>query len=168
VDTVDLRDGVWQVEEFQSTASRFPWLALHQDGDAVRWQPYPEAQSADEALALANARAGKECRSFSGKMAAINRKHGVRKEKAAVEAAYEAERDIRSAIAKAPPTGAPAIAVKLAAWIDGQEPRIDPDGGYDEIDAACVVSVYRHVVEACGYDPLAEKKAMRKSRKAAA
>jgi hypothetical protein len=77
VDTVALRDGVWKVEEFQPKASRSSWLALHQGGDAVRWQSYPEAQSADEALALANARAGKECRSFSGRMAAINRKHGV-------------------------------------------------------------------------------------------
>jgi hypothetical protein len=43
------------------------------------------------------------------------------------------------------------------------------DGIFDQIDAACVVSVYRHAVEAGGYDPLAEKKkAMRNSRKEAA
>jgi hypothetical protein len=158
VETVALRGGVWHVEEFQSKASRCPWLALHQEGDAVRWQPYSEAQSADQALSLSNASAGKECRSFSGKMAAINRKHGVSKAKAAVEAAHEAERDIRTAIAKAPAAGALTIAVKLAAWIDGQELDADPDGNFDEIDAACVESVYLHAVGACGYDPMAEKR----------
>jgi hypothetical protein len=75
---------------------------------------------------------------------------------------------MRIAIAKAPVTGSLAIPVKLAAWIDGQELRFDPVGDYDEIDAACVMSVYRHAVEACGYDPLAEKKAMHNSRKEAA
>jgi hypothetical protein len=169
VDTVALRDGVWHVEEFQSKASRFPWLALHQEGDAVRWQPYPEAQSADQALSLSNARAGNECRSFSGKMAAINRKHGVRHAKAATAAAHEAERDIRSAIAEAPAAGALAVAVKLATWIDGQGFDADPNGAFDQIDAACVVSVYYHAVAACDYDPLAEKrKVMRNSRKEAA
>jgi hypothetical protein len=88
-------------------------FALHQDGDAVRWQPYPEANGADKALVLANARAGKECRSFSAKMAAINRQHGVRKAKVAVTAAHEAERAIRSAIAKAPAAGALAIASEV-------------------------------------------------------
>jgi hypothetical protein len=44
-----------------------------------------------------------------------------------------------------------------------------PNGIFGQIDAACVVSVYRHAVEAGGYDPLAEKKkAMRNSRQEAA
>ena len=76
---------------------------------------------------------------------------------------------VRSQIAKAPVTGAMAIAIKLAMGIHeclNSEP--DAEGDFDEIDAACVLSVYQRAVEACGYDPVAEmKKASERGRVAA-
>jgi hypothetical protein len=160
-----LRESVWHVHEFQSKASHVPWLAGKQDDDPTRWHPYPDAQSEEEALALSEARAKKEVRSFKAKVGAINRKIGHRKAKAAVNDLWEASRAVRSEIATASITGATALAVKLALWAEGNHDYRDPDpeGCFEEIEAAGLESIYRHAVEQCGFDPVAALNAARKS-----
>jgi hypothetical protein len=61
VPTVANREGVWHVEEFQSKPFHLPCLQdYRRDDDAVRWQPYPAAQSEEEALELSKSRADSE------------------------------------------------------------------------------------------------------------
>jgi hypothetical protein len=148
-----LKDGVWHVLEGQLDP-RDPERYV----SAERWQPYPTAKTAEEAYAMSEARAAKELRSLRSKRAAISRKHGVRKTEAATSDAHEASRSIRSAIAKAQATSAAAIAVKLAMYFDGGSAPTDadPDGRFDEIEAAGIESIYRHAVAECGFDPLAD------------
>jgi hypothetical protein len=120
VDTVANRDGVWHVKEFQSKPFHLPRLSSYREcEDAVRWQPYPDAQNEEEVLALSDERAERECRSFKAKAAAISRKHGARKAKEAVNDAWEESRAVRRAIANAPATTAVARAVKIAMYLDG-------------------------------------------------
>jgi hypothetical protein len=159
VGTVKQQDGVgpWLVKEYQPASSPHP-APLYTGNSSVRWQPYPEASTADEAYAMATARADKEWRSLRGKLGAIERKHRHRALEAAVEAGNDASRDIRLAIAQAPTTGPLAVAVKLAAWADWNvmPETIDPDEGrLDMIDGGGLGSVYAWAVEACGFDPIA-------------
>lgn len=57
--------------------------------------------------------------------------------------------------------------MKLALWLDYNDPGdADPDGCFDEIDTAALISVYRQAVTDCGYDPYAELKALRERAEA--
>ena len=155
-------DGPWLVREYQSVAADHPFGVFYRDGYPVRWQPYPEASTADEAYDIATARADKEWRSYRAKSGAISRKHKHRALKAAVETASDACGDIRQEIAETPTSGPLATAVKLALWAYGNDtdPRrtagtiLEIDGRLDKLEHAALWSVYTAAVTACGYDPL--------------
>ena len=162
--------GPWLVWEYQPRAADHPFVNGRRDGNRMRWQPYPEAASADEAYATAVARAEKEWRSFDGKRSAISRKHQVRKFKAGVNAASDACGLVRHDIASAPVTGALAIAIKLGLWGYGTDMDYksapSPLDHWDHIEAAALASLYKHAVSESGFDPLAlAREAMRKHEK---
>ena len=153
--------GPWLVKEFQPASAQHPYACY--SGDLpVRWQPYPEATTVDDAYGVAKARADKEWRSYRAKSGAISRKHKHRALKAAVETASDVCGDVRQEIAEAPASGPLATAVKLALWAYGSD--IDPrrtagtileiGGEYDVLEHAALWSVHTAAVTACGYDPL--------------
>jgi hypothetical protein len=164
--------GPWLVWEYQPLAANHPFVKRRSDGDPLRWQPYPEANSAEEAYATATARSEKEWRSFDGKRSAISRKHQVRKFEAGVETASDVCCNIRREIAKVPVTGALALAIKLGVWGYGNDIDLkSPMAGrrasnFEDIETASLVSLYRHAVLESGFDPLARAhEAMRKHYK---
>jgi hypothetical protein len=169
-DTTELRGGMgpWRVKEYQPKAETYPFVS-YREGYPVRWQPYPEA-GRDEAYAMATARAEKEWRSFDGRRAAISRKYQVRKIEAAAKAANHACQILRYEIAIAPVTSALARAIKLGVRVydqgmDNRPPK--PSYCFDEQGAAATMSVYRHAVAECGFDPAATARtAMRKCERA--
>ncbi len=168
-------DGPWLVREYQPSAADRPFGIFYRDEYPVRWQPYPEAKSADDAYAMASARAEKEWRSFNGKRSVISRKYQVRKFNAGVDAASDACCDVRREIAEAPVTGELALAIKLGVWAYGNDIDLKPSiaerhaWNFDDIEMAALASVYKHAVSECGFDPMSRaREAMRKHYKASA
>jgi hypothetical protein len=167
--------GPWLVWEYQPRATDHPFVKRRLDGNPTRWQPYPEAKSADDAYAMATARAEKEWRSLNGKWSAIARRHQVRKFEAGVDAVSEACCAVRREIAEAPVTGALALAIKLGVWAYGNDIDLKSSmagrhaSNFDEIEMAALLSVYKHAVSECGFDPMTRaRETMRKHYKASA
>jgi hypothetical protein len=165
-------DGPWLVSEYQPLAADHPFVVFYRDGYPLRWRSYPKAASADEAYDMATTRAAKEWRSFDGKRSAISRKHQVRKFNAGVDAASDACCDVRREIAEAQVTGALALAIKLGVWAYGNDIDLKPSiagrhaWNLDDIEMASLVSVYKHAVSECGFDPVARaRETMRKHYK---
>lgn len=151
--------GPWLVKEYQPSGEHHPYTQ-YRDGCPIRWQPYPEAETADDAYAMAKARTDKEWRSFEARRGAISRKHEVRNFKAEAKAANEACRALRYEIAVAPVTGVLSLALKLGVRVYDQEmdrkpPEPDQSDCFDEMADAATMSIYRHAVAECGFDPVA-------------
>lgn len=155
--------GPWLVKEYQP--ARYDYPHYRADDCPTRWQPYPEAETAEAALAAAKARAEKDWRSHRGKRAAITRKLGLKAADAAAEAMHEACIDIRLLIAKTPSDTPYGAAVKLAmalvcmiALNHGEEPDATDLKGAEH---ASLLSAYRVVAKLSGYDPVEAWKAAR-------
>ncbi len=113
-------------------------------------------------MALAQARADKEWRSFRAKRGAISRKHRCIKLKLAVEQTNDGTVQIAREIIAAPCSGPIARAVKLAlaAELEGEfylSSKSEPDSGYHTRDCqqSAYLSIYREAVKNGGYDPAA-------------
>ena len=134
------------------------------DDNPIRWQPYPEASTAEEAHAIATTRAEKEWRSFEARAGAIKRRHRVRPLEAERERRHDVTVAIAREIAEAPCDGSAAMAVKMALCLSGFlgeaedhyiDPSADPDFGFAIVDAehAAMGSLYRALAKSGGYDP---------------
>jgi hypothetical protein len=132
----------------------------------MRWTEYPEAKTPAEAREMSLSRGARDERSHRAKIGWINHKYKVREREAEAQAANYACQVLRYEIAMAPVTGALATAIKLGVWVydQGWDNRLPkPSDCFDDQGAAATMSVYRHAVAECGFDPAATARtAMRK------
>lgn len=157
----DEDEGAWLVLEFLPT--RHTDMEQYSDGE-TRWQPYPEAETGDEAYSLATVRAVKDQRSYKAKVGAVHQRHGDKRLKALVHEGHDRAAGIIEEIAKANSTAPEMIAIKLAAGMVMDFPAnfVEPDAGYIDHQAweqAALISAYQSAVEQGGFDPMAEWRA---------
>jgi hypothetical protein len=151
-------DGIWTVKEFKPKPIRFldddegkdwnppaPFGVDHSDRP-IRWQPYPDAKTGEEAYDLSVARAKAEWDSFLAEREAIAERHGEGELERKQEAAHKKNKKLHRALIKLPVTGALAIAVKLATVTEWGT-------CWQTTEDDLLLSVYDHAVSECGYDP---------------
>ena len=152
--------GPWLVKEYQSAPSRFRPPVYFCEGNPIRWQPYPDAKTAEEAYAASEAESDKGWRSYEGRVSAISRKHRVRPLKQEADRLFEAEHEIVEQIANVPITGPAGIALKLGLHIaaEGRLPCAEPTHGTrtENAELKALYAVYRHAADEAGFDPVAD------------
>ncbi|BAQ17439.1 hypothetical protein [Methyloceanibacter caenitepidi] len=179
VDPVKCEDGIWLVREFRISSSeaaaifrsakrsiKCPRRPGGLSEDMLRWQPYPDANSEQDALDTSKRLAEKEWRSWKRRVSAIRRKYRAEALEQELLCWFDEQVcGLAQQIANMDVTGAASRAVKLALY-SAIEGRYDMEAieatesdTIDDIELAAIGSVYREAAAAAGFDPIAEFRA---------